>query len=110
MTPTKAQIKAAKITDQDREYADDLLGDIDDLGYEDKIEVIAQWFRKVRHEYALTGAAEVSRVVWTDDDAERFIDETIERSAQVADDWFTLASKYRTKENLLARIRALKGH
>lgn len=56
MTPTQ---DAALITAQDREYAKDLW---DDLGFEnasdETIETIAQWFRKVRHEYALTAAAE----------------------------------------------------
>ncbi len=48
-TPYDAEL--GKITDEDREYAADLLGDLGDgLPTDQDREIVAQWLRKVRYE------------------------------------------------------------
>jgi len=56
MTLTEAVNRAREFESQDREYAADLLSDLDD-DYPDNETIVAQWFRKVRTETILAIAA-----------------------------------------------------
>lgn len=43
-----------RITDQDREYAADLISDLKDVEtFEEELRLVAEWFRKVRYEAVL---------------------------------------------------------
>lgn len=109
MTPTQAQIEAADAQMQ-------FLGEIDGKNcYWAKPGVFTRpgfyfWDGKANVHVPITAAAEVGpdrdRVVWTDDDAERFIDETIERCAQVAEDYPD--KSYKIHNGIAAAIRTLK--
>lgn len=49
-TSTPYDQELGRITDEDREYARDLLDDIHDGSTDSAIEIVAQWLRKARYE------------------------------------------------------------